>query len=476
MSASEIPGPAADVTAKVKKPGYTNPAFKAMGIPPLRVPSRNWMIFWTVLTVSISGIVYDKRQQKKITEKWCKAVEPLSRGKLDVNEKPRKITVFVAPPPSDYLDTSMTVWRRFVKPVLFSSGLDYEVFTEEKQGLIRAEVAERIRELRRNLLQQETELKRLEGERKLWSRCKNAFSKGINSMRATKEIDEEQEKLLALKFKAEFDLKNLLGVFLKNPDRDLKVVSRDALVSDPVMAGGVICIGRGAYKEYINGIHEGILGPLDPPKKPEPVITEVENQGLETSETNGTSDKDQSPQESFVEIAEDSTEKTVPTNSENTNEAPTNSEETTEVPKPVISPYISPSEYGEAKFPRELTTSKIIRELDTQIPAIFHQPILVLPMHSLSGFLNIPERIYRFYRKRYEADAFCRATASCVLQKARSFEPTIDLDLALAEEADWPEKWVKQGKEKGSEWVSEVRGDERVLKLLHVFEPSTIED
>ncbi|SCU87508.1 LAFA_0E07140g1_1 [Lachancea sp. 'fantastica'] len=450
-----------DAASKVKKPGYTNPAFRAMGIPPLRIPSRNWMIFWTVLTVSVSGIVYDKRQQKKITEKWCKAVEPLSQEKLAFNEKPRKVTVFIAPPPSDYLDTSMTVWRRFVKPVLFSSGVDYEVFTEEKQGLIRAEVAERIRQLRRELLEQEVELKRLENERRLWSRCKTAISKGLNFVKASEELDEEQEKILAIKYKTEFDYRNLLGVYLKNPNRDLKAVSRDAMVSDPTMAGGVICVGRGAYKEYIDGVHEGILGPLEAPKKEEAAKIEEGTQSV-PQEIKEESSAEPKPVVETVEEKPDTP-------------APVDSEESPEVSKPVPQRYIYPNEYREAKFPSELSSSKIIREVESQIPAIYQQPILVLPMPNLSGFLNIPERIYRFYRTRYVADSFCKATASCVLQKVRPFSSSIDLDLAIAEEADWPKKWVEQGKEKGSEWVSDLKGDDRVLNLLSVFESSQID-
>ncbi|SCU82320.1 LADA_0C04456g1_1 [Lachancea dasiensis] len=452
----------------MKKPGYTNPAFKAMGIPPLRLPSRNWMLFWTVLTVSVSGIVYDKHQQKKITQKWCKVVEPLSQRKLAVHEKPRKITVFIAPPPSDYLDTSMGIWRRYVKPVLYSSGVDYEVFTEEKQGLIRVEVAERIRELRRELIKHEAELRRYEEEAKLWNRCKRALSQGLNQLKSKEEIDEEKEKLLALKFKAEFDYKNLLGVFLNNPRRDLEVVSEDALVSNPTMAGGVICIGRGAYKEYMDGLHEGILGPLSPAKENSSPKEEVSQSAslvdheLETEEV--------------TKPLEDSTP--APTSIESTKDeitAEKTDSETTELPKPIPKPYISPEDYAQAKLPKELTSGGTIREFGSDVPAIFHQPVLVLPMPNLVGFLNIPERIYRFYRRRYAAEAFCKATSSCVLQKIRPFEPSMDLDLAKFEENDWPKKWIKEGESKGSEWVRELKGDDRVLSKLSVFEPSLTE-
>ncbi|SCV00337.1 LANO_0F06348g1_1 [Lachancea nothofagi CBS 11611] len=467
MSGSEDTKPLSDATQKLKKTGYTNPAFKAMGIPTLRLPSRNWMIFWTVLTVSVSGIVYDKQQQKKITKKWCTLVEPLSKEKLAVNERPRKITVFVAPPPSDYLDTSMTIWKRYVKPVLFSSGVDYEIFTEESQGLIRVEVAERIRELRRELIKHDAELKWLEAEGKIWNKFKKAITQGVSRLRSAEELDSEKEKILALKYKTDFDYKNLLGVYRENKNRNLKIVSQDSLVTDPSMSGGVICIGRGAYKEYIDGLHEGFLGPLDPPQTQKSGATE--NQETEAQTINPPAKEQSSEQENSAEHVEEpgATEEQAATET---------SEEAPEKPKPLPKPYITAAEYASAKIPSELASSDIIREVESQIPALFHQPILVLPMPHLVGFLNIPERIYRFYRKRYVADAFCRATASCVLQKVRPFEPTMDLDLAKLEENDWPKKWVQQGKERNSEWVRELQGDERVLTKLRVFEPSMIDD
>lgn len=428
------------------------------------------MIFWTVLTVSVSGVLYDKQQQKKITKKWCELVEPLSKEKFAVNTSPRKVTVFIAPPPSDYLDTSMSVWKRFVKPVLYSSGIDYDVFTEEKQGLIRYEVAERIRELRRELLKHEEELRQLESEARLWNRLRKMMVQGVNYFKSAEQIDEAKEKLLAEKFKREFDYKKLLGVYYKNQNSNTEFISEDALVSDPAMAGGVICIGRGAYKEYIAGLNEGILGPLEAPNE-----TPTKSEGELQQDTEATH-SDLKPTSEPAD-AEDQSQVSGTNDSESTPNPKTEDDsENTEKPKLLPKPYIFPDNYKDASIPAELSSLATVREVDSKIPALFHQPIVVLPMFNLVGFLNIPERIYRFYRRRYLADMYCRAAASCVLQKVRKFDHNSDLDLAKDEEEDWPKKWVQQGKEKESPWVQELKGDYRVSAMLNVFEPSMISD
>ncbi|CAI4574720.1 ALI_collapsed_G0031500.mRNA.1.CDS.1 [Saccharomyces cerevisiae] len=140
------------IAKPIRKPGYTNPALKALGIPALRLPSRNWMIFWSVLTVSIGGIAYDKYKQRQILSHATDLVKPLAEESMEVDKVPRKITVFIAPPPNDYLESSLKVWRRYVKPVLYYAGLDYELVQEDRQGIIRTNVANRIRELRKEIL------------------------------------------------------------------------------------------------------------------------------------------------------------------------------------------------------------------------------------------------------------------------------------------------------------------------------------
>lgn len=398
-----------------------------MGIPTLRFPSRNWMIFWSVLTVSVSGILYDQYEQKQIKNHYQELVKPLSERKLDINKRPRRITVFIAPPPSDYLDSSLKVWKRFVKPILYYAGLDYEVIEEEKQGVIRTEVANRMREIRKQLQNQNTEA----------SPNNIAPEKDVSVIDDGSKLDVEAAK----KFKADFDYRDLIGIFYKKEKP--AIIEEDSLIEDPSLSGGVICLGRGAYKEYITGLHEGLLGPLDPPHV-EPDVKE----GEEHSE---------------IKSDENSEEKEEQKEKEKEKEKDTG----------VLKPFISPDEYSNVEIPQELQLSQkggYLRDPTTNSPILLHQSILMIPIPNLIGFLNIPERIYRFYRKRYYAEAVCSAVADMVEQNAiRPFETPQDLSLGEEEEEDWPKNWVKEGIKRNSEWTKELKDDPRIVEYIHLY-------
>ncbi|CAR29934.1 ZYRO0G20460p [Zygosaccharomyces rouxii] len=420
-----------DVMAN-KKPGYTNPAFKAMGIPTLRLPSRNWMIFWTVMTTSIGGIIYDKHQQKQIRNRYREMVEPLAQQHMDIERKPRKITVFIAPPPSDYLDTSLKVWKRYVKPILYWGGLDYELIEEDSQGMIRNEVANRIRELRKQLIELQVP--------------KPSLEKIDNKKKNKKQDLEELEKFdpqQAQKFKKEFDYSKALGVYREWTTPE--VVYEDSLAEDPALSGGVICLGRGSYKEYITGLHEGLLGPLEAPPTPEPETKKPEEG--ETPKEGETLKEGETPKEP-------------------TNEEP--SEEERSARRKIPPPFIKPDQYSSVEYPSEL--QGIVRDPKTNCPILPHQSLLVIPIPNLIGFLSIPERIYRFYNKRYFAEEALSATKDLVLKKGiRSFEDPKDLDISKEEELDWPKSWVQRGMERESEWTRELKSDPRVAQQLHVY-------
>ncbi|AET40679.1 Tim22-complex subunit TIM54 Ecym_6299 [Eremothecium cymbalariae DBVPG len=460
------------ITDGAKRAGYSNPAFKAMGIPTLRLPGRNWMIFWAVLSAGVSGVVYDKYQQRQISNKYINMVQQRSLEHMDTWMKPRKITVFVAPPPSDYLDTSLKVWRRYLKSILYNAGVDYEIITEERQGLIRFEVAERIRRLRREILDTEARLKKAEEEQRWVNRLRSWWLKERIS-------EEEAENLKAEKYRKEFTYKQLLGVFYKNDVLKAQgVVSEDVLVAEPVLSGGVICIGRGAYKEYISGIHEGILGPLEAPqntKIAEPFAGEsrqTSDATVAAAETTTTSTTAAENVEIIaVDAQVDSAQSDSNHASDNTSDGEGEKEESTKSPP---APYISYKDYANAELPRELS-SEVVKDPLTNVPALFHQPILVVQVPNLVGFLQIPKRIYRFYTRRYYAEQCCKAATSMVFQYTKPFNPETDLDLAKSEEEDWPNYWVKQGHERQSEWVQELYGDNRVLSSLHLIDPSKLD-
>lgn len=85
-----------------------------------------------------------------------------------------------------------------------------------------------------------------------------------NESNGNQDNDEEELKSRSDLYKA----KDVLGLYKVFP-ADINVKSEDAI--DDSSAGGIICVGRGAYKEYLSGVHEGLLGPLE---KPQSVIDE----------------------------------------------------------------------------------------------------------------------------------------------------------------------------------------------------------
>jgi len=479
--------------AKPKSKGYSNPALKAMGIPNLRLPSRNWMIFWCVTSGLIGGVVYDKYQQNKIRKKWMERVSPYGSKPLPPNQLSRKVTVYVAPPPNDFLDESMSTFRKYVKPILNAGGVDYEIKSENRQGVIRSTVAADIRELRRQIKENDEKLVELEESKKWYNKVKRWLSRSKNESNE----EEIQQDLLNKKLTDDLNMKNLLGVYYQNIHKDDETTSEDTLVQDPSGNGGIICIGRGAYKEYITGLHEGLLGPLEKP---------LEHRELEEYQKKKHQEKDQSNLEApVVESINDIVIVDEPkpvvndekiNNSDNNelknNDLDNNNNNTTDDVKveddktndekseekkdeepPIPKPFIDSSEYSNATLSPEFKFQGKIPTTNNVSP-FFQQPILVIPSFHLNGFLVIPQRIFRFYTRRYLTEEYGRKTVSLVENIRRPFQPQ-DVNMAKDEEDEWPKKWVQNGLEKKSEWTREFITDDRVLEKLYVYDDSKIE-
>lgn len=196
-----------------------------MGLPslPKKLPSRNWMIFWTLATGLSAAIIYDKREKKRATARWARAVSHLADEPLKTpNDMPRKITVFLESPPGDGLRVAQDHFIEYVRPILAASGMDWEFVQGRQQGDVRAAVAEKIR-------------------------------------RARKQVERPEEDILPTNDKAILDSRKRSGI--------------------PEYSGikGDLVVGRHTWKEYIRGLHEGWLGPLDPPVLPEPEAAPAES-------------------------------------------------------------------------------------------------------------------------------------------------------------------------------------------------------
>ncbi|KAI4130296.1 MAG: hypothetical protein LQ347_003451, partial [Umbilicaria vellea] len=205
-----------------------NPAFRMMGLPNFRfkLPSRNWLIFLSITGSFTTALLYDRHHKRKAHQKWCKVVSHIAQEPFPVNRMPRKLTVLLSAPPGDGLRAARTYFQEYVKPVLVAAALDWEVIEGRREGDVRAGLAEKIRKLRIK-----------NGERKA-------------SQGASKEEEEKEEE------EKESIEEALAQVRHKNGIEDWDGVQGD------------LVIGRNTWKEYVRGLHEGWLGPLDPPAEP----------------------------------------------------------------------------------------------------------------------------------------------------------------------------------------------------------------
>ncbi|KAK4103447.1 hypothetical protein N658DRAFT_565227 [Parathielavia hyrcaniae] len=215
------PPPAGNAASQ---PPARNPALRMLGLPalPRKLPSRNWMIFWTVSTTITAAIIYDKREKKRAIAKWTHAVEHLAKEPLPDGlglAQPRKLTIYLSSPPGDGLRVAQDHYTEYVKPILAASGLDWEFVQGRREGDVRAYVAERVRRLRRG-----------------WE--------NDNEPDPTKEPTKEE---LVDAFRQSRGIKDYDGI------------------------RGDVVIGRHTWKEYVRGLHEGWLGPITDPSLPEPL-------------------------------------------------------------------------------------------------------------------------------------------------------------------------------------------------------------
>ncbi|KAJ5169566.1 Mitochondrial import inner membrane translocase subunit Tim54 [Penicillium coprophilum] len=210
---SAAPTGAGKAQAAPKPP---NPAFKMMGLPNMRfkLPSRNWMIFLTITGSFTGALIYDRREKRRVQQKWSELVAHISKETLPVDQMRRKMTVYLAAPPGDGLRVARDHFKEYVKPILVAAALDYTVIEGRREGDVRAGTAENIRKQRRKAGEPSSVVEEV----------------GVEAVvAATREH---------------------IGV------------------TDEPGPKGDLVIGRHTWKEYIRGLHEGWLGPLDPPPPP----------------------------------------------------------------------------------------------------------------------------------------------------------------------------------------------------------------
>src|SRR3954467_1991658 len=94
-----------------------NQELLSAGLPNFRfkLPSRNWLIFCTIVGSWTGALVYDRREKKRIQAKWCALVSHLKDETLPSTAMQRKITVYLSAPPADGLLNSREHFHEYVK-------------------------------------------------------------------------------------------------------------------------------------------------------------------------------------------------------------------------------------------------------------------------------------------------------------------------------------------------------------------------
>lgn len=372
------------------------------------------MIFLTVTGSFTAALIYDRREKRRVQQKWCDHVAHLSKQSLPIEQTPRRVTVFLSAPPGDRLQVARSHFREYVKPILVAAALDYIVIEGIKQGDIRSKLAERIRKSRRKAGEPST-------------------------------VEEEPvvEDVIA-------DAREKLGVY-----------------EEPGPKGDLV-IGRNTWREYIRGLHEGWLGPLDPPAPSPPAAPDV----LPSSPPEGTE----------TSSSDDGSPTAEPTENKDT---PENKAEKPSKPSGPTPAYLAPADYSSQKLP-----SSVPETFDSSAP---------IPLPHILGFLNTPIRIYRFLNRRYLADDVGREVAGIVLASGArpyqdgSFSSDSELSGAGAdtfaspdslsvssqnyeqrsaledEEEEWPKSVRKRDesdKDREREWLDEIVLDSRIANRM----------
>ncbi|KAL8824748.1 MAG: hypothetical protein Q9191_004845 [Dirinaria sp. TL-2023a] len=325
-----------------------------MGIPNfrLRLPSRNWLIFLSVTGSFATALFYDKYHKRRAQQKWCHVVSHLAQESLATKQMPRTITICLSAPPGDGLRAAREHFHEYIKPILVAGALDWEVIEGRREGEVRAGLAAKIRRLR-----------------------KTSGEEG-----AVEELAENVEDRLA-DFRREAGIRRWDGV------------------------QGDLILGRHTWKEYVRGLHEGWLGPLDDPSELEaPSSDKTSEVGIQPSQENTSAP-------ASLPSAEDSQSLEPPSDSESSGEAPSKPslppekppDKSTSRPSPTP-PYISSNAYSTAS-------------LSPSTPSSF-QPSTVVPLPHLLGFLNTPIRMYRFLTRRFLADETGQLVATLVLESS----------------------------------------------------------
>ena len=341
------------------------------------------------------------------------------------------MTVYLSAPPGDGLRSAREHFHEYIKPVLVSAAMDWDVIEGRKEGDVRFKTADRIRKTRK---------KAGEGEPLPQEKADGLLT-----------VDVMREKTGTTAF--------------------------DGVAGD-------LIVGRQTWKEYVRGLHEGWLGPVDAPKQTE---ADASPEMEASTHMPGQSSIGDAAVEAAVDtIAPSSPDSTTPVDSlqpdDQSQDPPPSDEKSSEDKKKEEEmpkhrqppPYIQPSDYPSAAP-------------SPHLPEIIGPSTAIRFPHIL-GFRNTPIRFYRFLTRRHLADSIGRDVATAVIASYRpyaasatsfdSVSPSADASdepehrqVLAFEERDWWKTTFQPRKEhEESVWIEDMVLDERIAGRMRAFQ------
>ncbi|KAI0062247.1 hypothetical protein BV25DRAFT_1991555 [Artomyces pyxidatus] len=334
-------------------------ALEFTGIPPSwfdkrpSLPSRNWLIFIAVTSSVIGYYSYDRRQSRLVREEYIARVRHLAEEPLHSLDFPRKVTVYGAKwPGDDEWDRSTRYFRKYVKPIFVAAAVDYQIIAGKRHGDLATRVANDIKSERRIALG----------------------------------LDPLPQPVMAL------------------PSHETPEKKRQR-----AMDGGIVVVGRPAFKEYMAGFRRGWTESLEKVDKEEVFARSLENDGR--------FDEPEAPEPTIVDSFE-------------AEPLPTPSRLPQSRPGALFSPLNSMrAPPPPPSVPRKDPGADVLPP--AQIPP--QPPLLLVPFVNLVGLKLIPNMIWDFFNERHKVRAGAEAAFKLVMRETRPFvgpsHPTFASDL-----------------------------------------------
>ncbi|OCF43773.1 mitochondrial import inner membrane translocase subunit TIM54 [Kwoniella heveanensis CBS 569] len=323
-----------------------------------KLPSRNWLIFWTI-TASLSGAYYyDRRECNRIKEETIRMVEGRGREVLEGGSlgSTRRVTVWGAKWGGDEdTDRALRYFRKYVKPYLVAAAIDYDLPTSPLHGSITRQVHASILAQRRQAL-------------------------GLEPLPP---------------------LLSLPGVLSPEETRKKE------------LEGGVVLVGRASLKEYFEGLRRGWTGGVDAWDWEKSIESKLETDGVFAEPKPETEVLDAAVETPGEAATPESTEfAAIPAPSPPSTKPPTGLGFLSR-PTPSVTNSSSPSASASAgpQIPPHWHIPP------NPLPA--QPPLLLLPFENHIGFTQIPAMIASFFNERYRVREGADAALALINSEVR---------------------------------------------------------